>query len=110
MVCIFTYHRINHHPIAGQTFLDNPRGQRRTLDSLLLTGFTGSLLALSHPHEVFSRFDIELLSSLVADDGRLLAALAADALLRATSNDLLCPRQMRWQLLPTRMFADCSER
>jgi hypothetical protein len=33
----FTYHRINHHPIAGQTFLYNPRGERRTLDSLLFT-------------------------------------------------------------------------
>src|ERR1700747_1715707 len=97
MVCIFTYHRIDHHPIAGQTFLYNPQRQWRTLDSLLFTGFTGSLLPLSPPHEVFSRFDIELLSSLVADDGRLLATLAADALLRAAGNDLFCPRQLRWQ-------------
>jgi hypothetical protein len=84
--------------------------QWRALHSLLFTIFTGSLLAFGHPHEVFSRFDIELLSGLVADAISLFATLAADALFRCTSNDLFYPGQIRWQFLPARMFARLLER
>src|ERR1700687_1610112 len=110
MVSIFADHRIDYHPITGQTFLDNPWRQRCTLDSLLFTSFAGTLLAFGHPHEVFSRFDIELLSSLVADQCSLFATLAADALLRGTSNDLFSPGQIVRQFLPARMFVRLFER
>src|SRR5262249_37992586 len=60
VIQVFAYHRVDHYPIAGPTLLDNPWRQRRTPDSLFFTSFTGALLALSHPHEVLGRFDIEL--------------------------------------------------
>jgi hypothetical protein len=37
VIQIFAYHRVDHHSIAGQTFLDNPWGQRRTPDSFFFT-------------------------------------------------------------------------
>jgi hypothetical protein len=54
--------------------------------------------------------DIELLTLLVTDDNGLFATVAADALFRSTGNDLFGPRQIRWQLLPARMFARGSKR
>jgi hypothetical protein len=110
VIGIFAYYRIDYHSIASQTFLDDPCWQRCTLDSLLFTALTGSLFPLAYPHEVFGRFDIELLTLLVTDDSRLSATVAADTLFRPTGNDLFDPRQLRWQLLPARMFAHCSKR
>jgi hypothetical protein len=104
------HHRIDYDAITGQTFFDNTWRQWSTFDALFLAGFTGSLLAFGHPHEVFSRFDIELLSALVADQRRLFATVTADALLRCTSNDLFYPRQIRRQFLTARMFARLLER
>ena len=110
MIRIFADHRIDYHPISGQTFLDDPWWQRRTLDSLLFTSFTSPLLAFDHSHEVLSRFDIKLFSRLVADQRSLFATLAANALLWGTSNDLFSPGQIARQFLTTRMFARCFER
>ena len=45
--------------------------------------------------KVFSRLDIELFRTLVADHRALLATLAADALLRRADNDLFDPGQIR---------------
>ena len=110
MVSVFADHCVDDHPIAGQTFLDNPWRQRRGLDSLLFTSFTGSFLAFGHPHEVFRRFDIELLGRLVTDLNGLLATVAADALFRGASNDLFDSGQIRRQFLPARMRAHRPER
>jgi hypothetical protein len=105
VVCIFAYYGVDYYPITGQAFVDDSRWQRRTLDSLLLTIFTGSLFAFGHPHKVFSRLKVKLLRSLVADHSGLFATLAADALCGCASNDLFGPRQLGWQLLPARMIA-----
>jgi hypothetical protein len=71
VIQIFAYHRVDHYPIAGQTFLDNTWRQRRTPDSLFFTSFTGARLALGHPHEILSRFDTELFRRLVADRSKV---------------------------------------
>jgi hypothetical protein len=34
------------------------------------------------------------------------ATAAADTLFRPTGNDLFCPRQIRWQFLPARVYSD----
>jgi len=96
MVSVFAYHRVNHHSITGQAFVDDPSWQRRGLYSLFFASFTGPFLTFGHPDKVFSRLDIELFRTLVADHSGLLATLAADALLRRASNDLFGPRQIRW--------------
>jgi len=103
VICVFADYRINHQPITGQAFIDDPARQRRTLDSLLFAAFTGSLLAFGHQHEVFGPFDIQLLRSLVADHARFFATLAADALVGCAGDDLFDPRQINWQLLATGM-------
>jgi len=54
---------------------------------------------------VFSRLDVKLLRTLVANHSGLFATFAADALFGCASNDLFGPRQLGWQLLPTRMLA-----
>jgi hypothetical protein len=105
VIRVFAHYGVDHHPITGQAFVDDPGWQRRGLHSLLLTIFTGSLFAFGHPHKVFSRLDVKLLRSLVADHSGLFATLAADALFGCASNDLFGPRQLRRQLLPARMLA-----
>jgi len=84
MVRVFAYYRVDHHPITGQAFIDDPGWQRRRLHSLFFARFTRSFLALGHSHKVLSRLDVKLLRSLVADHSRLFATLAADALLGCT--------------------------
>jgi hypothetical protein len=96
VVSVFAYHRVKHHPITGQAFVDDPGWQRRGLYSLFFASFTGALLAFGHPDKVFSRLEIELFRTLVADHGGLLATLAADALFRRADSELFGPRQIRW--------------
>jgi hypothetical protein len=62
--------------------------------SLFRTVGTSSFLAFSHPHKVFGRFDIELLSALVTDDHLLSAGGPAHAFLGLTGNQLLNPGQI----------------
>jgi hypothetical protein len=104
MVSVFADHSVNHHSITGQTFVDDPGWQRRGLDSLFFASFTGPFLAFGHPDKVFSRLDIELFGTLLADHSGLVATLAADTLFRCADNDLFGPRQLRWQFLSTRML------
>src|SRR5215471_3781028 len=109
MVGIFAHDRVNNDPIAGQAFIDDPRRQRRTLDSLFFASFAGALFTLGYPHKVLSRLDIELLRALVADHHRLFTTVTADTLIGSAGNDLFFPGQLGWQLLPTGMFA-CRRR
>src|SRR5690349_21239913 len=62
VVRVLTHHRVDDHPIAGQTLLDDARRQRRALHALLLTNFAGALFALGHHHHVLGRFDVQLLA------------------------------------------------
>ena len=110
MVGIFAHYRINHHPITGQPFFDDPHRQRRTLHPLFFAGFAGTLLAFGDPHKVLCRFNVKLLCALVADHHRFLATFTGDTLLRATGNDLFDPRQLGWQLLAPGMLARFLER
>jgi hypothetical protein len=105
MVGILAHDRVDNDSIAGQAFIDNPRRQRRTLDSLFFASFAGALLTFDHPHKVFGRFDVELFRSFVADQRCFFATLTADASFWCASNDLFFPGQMGWQLLPAGMFA-----
>jgi hypothetical protein len=100
---------VDYHSIAGQSLFDDTYRQRRTLYPLLFTAFTGPLLAFDHPHEVFGRLDIQLLTLLIPNDDRLSAAVAADTLFGRTCDNLLFSRQFLWQLLPARMFASRPE-
>ena len=43
VIGIFADHRIDHHPITGQAFVDDPGRQRRALNSLFFASFTGTL-------------------------------------------------------------------
>jgi transposase IS66 family protein len=54
---VFVDDRVDHYPIAGQAFLDNPWGQRRTLDPQFFAPTAGALFPLGYQHEVFGRFD-----------------------------------------------------
>jgi hypothetical protein len=76
----------------------------RALNALFFTFFAGTLFALGHHHEVFGRFDIELLALLVTDHTVFFTAVAAHTLLRATGNDLFYARQVCRQLLTARML------
>src|SRR5271156_5122081 len=105
MVSVFADHRVNHHSITGQAFVDDPAWQRGGLDSLFFASLTGAFLAFGHPDKVFGRLDIELFRTLVADHRGLVTTLAADALFRRASNDLFSPGQLGWELLPARMLA-----
>jgi hypothetical protein len=67
VIGIFADHRIDNDPITGQGFLNDPNRRRRALNALFFTVFAGTLFALSHHHEVFGRFHIELLALLVTD-------------------------------------------
>ena len=91
MVSVFAYHRVDHRPITGQAFVDDPGWQRRGLYSLFFARLTGAFLAFGHPDKVFSRLDIELFRTLVADEHGLFATLAADALIGCAADDLFDP-------------------
>src|SRR5271166_5040815 len=108
-VGVFADHRVDNNSIAGQTFINDPRRQRRTLDSLFFAGFAGALFTFDHPHKVLRRLDIELLRSFVADDDSFFATLTADTLSGTAGNDLFFSGQLGWQLLPAGMFA-CRRR
>jgi hypothetical protein len=43
---IFADDRIDHDPIASQTFLNDPGRHRRAFNALFFTGFAGTLFAL----------------------------------------------------------------
>jgi hypothetical protein len=101
----FAYYRADHYPITGQAFVDDPGWQRRRLYSLFFARFTGAFLALGHSHKVFSRLDVKLFGSLVADDDSFFAALAAVALIGCAGDHLFDSWQFCWQLLPARMLA-----
>jgi hypothetical protein len=89
VICVLAHYRVDHQPITGQAFVNDPGRQRRTLHSLFFAPFTDSLLAFGHLYKVFGRLDIELFRSLVADDDSFFAALAADALIGCAGDDLV---------------------
>ena len=105
MVCVFAYYRVDHYPITGQAFVDDPGWQRRRLYPLFFARFTGTFLALGHSYKVFSGLDVKLLGSLIADDDSIFAALTAVALIGGAGHHLFNSWQLCWQLLPARMLA-----
>ena len=77
---------------------------------MFFTVFAGTLFALGHHHEVFGRFDVELLALLVTDHPGFFTAVAADTLLWAAGDDLFDPWQVGRQFLAARMFPGLFER
>jgi hypothetical protein len=71
--------------------------------------FAGSLFALGHHHEVFSRLHIELLALLVTDHTVFFTAVTAHTLLRGAGYELFYARQVCRQLLTARMLLDPFE-
>jgi hypothetical protein len=51
MVGILSHDRINNDPITSQAFIDDPRRQRRTLNSVFFRSFAGAFLALGYPYK-----------------------------------------------------------
>src|ERR1700682_4280867 len=104
MIGIFADYRIDYDPITGQTFLNDPNRRRRALNALFFTGFAGTLFALGHHHEIFSRLHVELLALLVTDHTVFFTAVSAHTLFRSAGNDLFDARQVSRQLLTARML------
>ena len=86
MIAVLGHHRVDHHPVADQTLLDDPRRHRRRRHAALFALLAGPLLALGHQHEVLGRLHIQLLALVVADHRRFRAAAAAGALFRRAGN------------------------
>ena len=105
MVTIFGDHRVDHHPVADQSFVDDPRRHRGGDRAGLLAVLAGALFALGHDHEVAGRFDVQLLADVVADDRGRLPAGWAGALLRSAAQHAFHAWQSGGQLLPSRMWA-----
>ena len=94
VIAVFVDDRVDHYPIAGQTFLDNPWGQRRALDPQFFATTAGALFPLGHQNEVFCRFDIQLLAGLIANEFLLFSALGTDGLFWRTGDNLFHPWQV----------------
>ncbi len=77
-------------------------GAAGRLNALLFAPLAGPLLALEDAHIILSRTYVEHFGLFVADDGGLLAALAADALAGGAGDGLLDALQMAGKLVAAR--------
>ena len=78
----------------SRLFGDDARRKRRGFNALFFATTAGALLSLGYKHEVFGRFDVQLLAGLVANQILVLSALGAAALFRRTGYNLFDPRQV----------------
>ena len=85
---------LRREPIADQAFGDDAGRKRRGFNTLFFATTAGALLPLGHQHEVFGRFDVQLLAGLVANQLLVLSTLGADALFWRTGDNLFDPRQV----------------
>src|SRR5262249_55804032 len=101
MIAILADHRVDHHPIADQTLVDDPcRG--RSCDDAPVTAAATPLLASGHQDEVLGWLYIQLLALLVADDFGRLATVRATGRFRRTRDYTFYPRQICGECLPSR--------
>jgi hypothetical protein len=101
MIAIFGDDCFHHDAIACDPFFHNAR---RELGHHHAAGFAlpaTALLALDHTHEEAYRLHVQVLAFVVADQGRLAAALLARTIL--TGNHLFDARQMIGKDLASRM-------
>ena len=94
MIAVFVDDRVDDHPVTGQAFGDNADRGRRGLNPQFFATTAGALFPLSHQNEVSCRFDIQLLTGLIADQILVFAALSTDALFWCTGDYLFHPWQM----------------
>lgn len=90
--------------IGDQRLIEDAISNRSDHDAMLLAPPTGPLLALDHAHEVGGGLDVEHFALFIADDGSLLAAAAAEALIGRAGDDLFDASKMLGQRLPARML------
>src|ERR1700730_17302193 len=105
MVAVFAHDCVNDHLVTDQAFLNDTRRSRGGPDSLFFATFAGTLFSLGHQHEVFGRFNIELLAGLVTYQIFVPSALGADTLLWRAGDDFFHSRQVCRQFLTPRMVS-----
>ena len=91
---VFVDDRVDDHPVTSHAFGDNAGRGWRSLCPQFFATTAGPLLPLGHQHEVFGRFDIQLLAALIANEFLLFSALGTDALFWSTGDNLFHPWQV----------------
>src|SRR6516225_1101556 len=94
VIAVFVDDRVDDHPVNGPAFGDDADRGRRGLNPQFFARTAGALFPLSHQHEVFGRFDIQLLAALIADELLVIPALSTDTLFWSTGDNLFHPWQM----------------
>ena len=105
VVAIFIHHRVDHHSIRHQAFVDDSDGKSRRRHALFGTGFACPLLAFGYLDEIPRRLHIQYFADFVANHGSLSAAVTAYALLRRAGYHPFHTGKIRGQSLTSGMLA-----
>jgi len=91
LITVFVHDRVDDEPVTDQAFGDDARRNHCGFNTLFFATTAGAPLSLGHQHEVFGRFDVQLLAGLVANQILVFSALGADALFWRAGDDLFDP-------------------